>query len=226
VIFESRREAGRWTVAFAVVLGLHAVPVAIALYWLAPRVAAKPAEPAILIDMAPLATPPVPPSEQTPGPKQVQAEAATPRVRQEEIRTPPVTAPAVALPMRPPEPPREDKPPAPQTTAPPSRPAPPAAAASSAAPTWQGLVLGQLNKSKRYPPLAQSRRQQGAPWIRFVIDREGRVLSSRLERTSGIASLDQEAVSLPRRAQPLPKPPAEVPGQTIELVVPVEFFIR
>ncbi|MFT4053111.1 MAG: TonB family protein [Novosphingobium sp.] len=93
-------------------------------------------------------------------------------------------------------------------------------------PTWEGQVLGALNKVRRYPREARFARQQGMPYIRFVIDREGKVVSSRIERSSGIRSLDQEALALPRRAQPLPRPPGDVKGETIELVVPVEFFIR
>jgi protein TonB len=79
---------------------------------------------------------------------------------------------------------------------------------------------------KRYPHQASFRRQQGVPYIRFVIDREGKVLSVRLERSSGIRALDDEAVSLPKRASPLPKPADDVKGDAVELVVPVEFFMR
>jgi protein TonB len=86
-------------------------------------------------------------------------------------------------------------------------------------------VLAALNRKKRYPSSAQRRHEQGIPWIRFVMDREGKVLSVNLERSSGFRELDEEAVRLPRRASPLPKPPEEVEGQTIELVVPVEFFM-
>jgi protein TonB len=50
-------------------------------------------------------------------------------------------------------------------------------------------------------------------------------LSVRLERSSGVRSLDDEALSLPKRASPLPRPPEEVKGDSIELVVPVEFFM-
>lgn len=115
----------------------------------------------------------------------------------------------------------------PETTAPKTAPAPPAPEVTSKGPaTWEGRVLAQLNKHRRYPRMAMARRQQGAPYIRFVMDREGKVLSVRLERSSGFPDLDREALALPKRAQPLPKPPAEVSGQTIELVVPVEFFIR
>ncbi|WP_255265450.1 energy transducer TonB family protein [Sphingobium chlorophenolicum] len=211
----------------ALVLGFHAVPALVAAYWLGPTISTPAEETAIFIDMAPPAAPPVPPSEQPPGPKQVKAETPQPKLVRDPVKTPPLPNPTVALPVQPPEPPREEaKQAAPQTTAPPARPAPPAPVLSSGVPTWQGLVLGALNKVKRYPFAAQSRRQQGVPYIRFVMDRNGRVVSSRLERSSGFAMLDNEAVNLPRRAQPLPKPPADVTGDTIELVVPVEFYLR
>jgi protein TonB len=116
-------------------------------------------------------------------------------------------------------------PPVEKTTAPESRPPPPARQVSSDKASWEGLVLAALDKVKRYPREAQFRRQQGVPYIRFVIDRSGKVLSSSLERTSGVRSLDAEAVALPKRAQPLPKPPEDRKGETIELVVPVEFFV-
>jgi protein TonB len=86
-------------------------------------------------------------------------------------------------------------------------------------------VLTALNKVKRYPREAQFRHQQGVPYIRFVIDRTGAVLSSTLERPSGVRSLDIEAIALPKRAQPLPKPPEDRKGATIEIIVPVEFFL-
>lgn len=70
------------------------------------------------------------------------------------------------------------------------------------------------------------RRQQGVPYIRFVMDRDGHVLSSRLERSSGFDALDRAALELPKQAQPLPKPPEDRLGDKIELVVPVEFFLR
>lgn len=104
-------------------------------------------------------------------------------------------------------------------------PLPPAPRLSSGQPTWEGQLLGRLNQFKRFPSAAQRLRQQGVLYIRFVMDREGKVVSSRLERSSGFRSLDDEAVALPKRAQPLHKPPEDVGGQTLELVVPVEFFI-
>ncbi|WP_443972073.1 TonB family protein [Sphingobium sp. CR28] len=58
---------------------------------------------------------------------------------------------------------------------------------------WEGQVLGALNQAKRYPKLAMTRRQQGVPYIRFVMNRDGAVLSSQLERSSGFPDLDRDA---------------------------------
>lgn len=186
-------------------------------------------EPAHLsvFNVAPPAAPPAAANEKPPGPEQVQKDRAksnpdTPVFPPPQIQLPtPIPMPVpVAKPTVDPGPPVKD------TTAPEAKPEPPAPQPSNAKPTWEGLVLGALSKVKRYPREAAMRRQQGVPYIRFVMDREGEVLSSRIERSSGFRPLDDEAVSLPKRAQPLPKPPAEVKGDTIELVVPVEFFMR
>lgn len=180
-----------------------------------------------VFNVAPPAAPPVPETEIPPGPDQIEREEPLPEIDQPKIEPPAIQIASespISLPKVVPVP--DLAPPVEQTTAPQSKPAPPAPRVSDAAPSWQNMVLAALNQAKRYPRSAQRRRQQGVPWIRFVMNREGKVISATLERSSGVAALDKEALKLPKRAQPLPKPPAEVPGEAIELVVPVEFFMR
>lgn len=187
---------------------------------------AAPAPAALSVfDVTPPAAPPEPVSEVPPGPEVVEKpmpDVAMPQIELPEIQLRNDNPISLPTPRQIPDP----GPPIERTTAPEAKPLPPAPQVSTGQPTWEGLVLGALNQVKRYPVYAQSRRQQGVPWIRVVIDREGRVLSVRLERSSGFRSLDDEAVKLPGRAQPLPKPPTEVQGTTIEIVVPVEFFMQ
>lgn len=187
---------------------------------------AVPAPAAInVFDVTPPAAPPEPVSEVPPGPEVVEKpmpDVVMPQIELPEIQLRNDNPISLPVPRQIPDP----GPPVERSTAPEAKPLPPAPQVSTGQPTWEGLVLGALNQEKRYPVYAQSRRQQGVPWIRVVIDREGRVLSVRLERSSGFRSLDDEAVKLPNRAQPLPKPPTEVQGATIELVVPVEFFMQ
>lgn len=49
--------------------------------------------------------------------------------------------------------------------------------------------------------------------LRFVVDAEGNVLSYELVGRSGNADLDRATLDMIRRAQPLPKPPAEQHGE-------------
>jgi len=180
-----------------------------------------------VFDIAPPAAPPDPPRETPPGPEQVQKEKPQPPIKAPRIDPPPIQLPSSnPMPVQAAKPISDPGPPVQETTAPENRPAPPAPQVSMGRPTWEGLVLGALNKVKRYPREAAFRRQQGVPYIRFVMDREGKVLSVRLERSSGFRPLDEEALALPKRASPLPKPPDDVKTETVELIVPVEFFMR
>lgn len=178
--------------------------------------------PISVFDVAPPAAPPEPVRDIPPGPEKTEREAQPVVREQPTIHPPEIALPsAVQLPVAEAVPDTVK-----ETTAPESKPAPPAPMETADKSSWEGQVLAALNKAKRYPRAAMSRRQQGIPYIRFVLDRDGKVISARLERSSGFAALDDEAVSLPKRAQPLPKPPDHVKGDRIEMIVPVEFFMR
>ncbi len=90
--------------------------------------------------------------------------------------------------------------------------------ASTSIATWRGSVMAHLNRHKRYPGGGG-----GTSSVAFTIDRSGRVLSARLIRSSGNATLDREAVALARRASPVPRPPPNMGRGTIVLTVPVRF---
>jgi len=176
---------------------------------------------------------PVVEPEPPPTPVPVPAEVALPeppKPKPKPKEPPKPTPPKVERPQ-----PRADAKPTPAATTAPAPPAPVAAApasgpvsttVSNAVPTWQGLVLSHLERHKRYPRAAQARRQTGVAQVRFTLDRQGRVLSARLEKTSGHESLDEETVAMVERASPLPAPPPEMTQDRIELVVPVQFFLR
>ena len=86
--------------------------------------------------------------------------------------------------------------------------------------------MALLERNKRYPESAQSRRQQGVAQIFFSLDRQGRVIDSRVVRSSGTSALDEEALALLRRAQPFPPPPPELSGQRVNLTVPIRFNLK
>jgi protein TonB len=125
-----------------------------------------------------------------------------------------------------------------QTTAPPTTPAPPSSAAAAPAPgaqsmapstaqvTWEGAVIAQLERHKRYPRAAQRRNQEGVPSVVIRINRQGEVLSVRLSHSSGFDMLDEEATTLPERASPLPAPPPDMAADPLEFTVPIQFFLN
>jgi protein TonB len=91
--------------------------------------------------------------------------------------------------------------------------------------TWEGLLQAHLQKFQKYPRSAQRRNVEGTAWIRFRMDREGKVLSYSIDRTSEHEVLDEAALSMLDRAQPLPALPDDVPGSSIEITVPTNFNI-
>jgi periplasmic protein TonB len=91
---------------------------------------------------------------------------------------------------------------------------------------WEDRVLAALERKKRYPAVALWRRQEDVVYLYIVLDRSGIVLETRVKESHGIRVLDVEAMQLPARASPLPAPPESVDGERIELLVPIQFYIR
>lgn len=83
-----------------------------------------------------------------------------------------------------------------------------------------------LERHKQYPREARAQHQEGTALLFFSIDREGRVLSYRLHRSSGYGSIDREVLALIQRADPLPAVPAEMARPVLEIVVPIKFELR
>nr|WP_321456692.1 TonB family protein [uncultured Cohaesibacter sp.] len=80
-----------------------------------------------------------------------------------------------------------------------------------------------IERHKRYPRSAKMRGVEGSGVVRIVIDRSGRVLQVALVKSAGDRALDDEIRTLPRRASPAPKPPAEFAGAKHTLTLPVKF---
>ena len=91
----------------------------------------------------------------------------------------------------------------------------------------EATLLAHLQKYKKYPQSAQSRGKEGLNRLRFVVDGEGNVLSFELVGRSGNADLDRATLDMIRRAQPLPKPPADMLNNgSIEIVAPFVYSLE
>ncbi|WP_296260744.1 MULTISPECIES: energy transducer TonB [unclassified Pseudomonas] len=244
-MINSRQKLTRYSGSLLLVLAVHAVAILVALRWPASQAIELPPA-AMMIELAPVPEPAPPPPPKVVQPPQ-------PPAPEEQLLIPPIAEapkPEIAIPKpvkpkpkpQPPkpvkkvEPPKEEKPAdekpvdTPPSNAKPEKSAAPEQAPptppSNALPSWQGDLQRHLSKFKRYPEDARRRGMQGINRLRFVVDAEGRVLSYEIAGGSGSAALDRATLEMIRRAQPLPKPPAELLNNgTLEVVAPFVYSL-
>ena len=192
----------RWVFAALTILLAHIAIVAIIALWYGRR----PVEPAIMPAIAVTLEP---------------VEASSPEIPDQDIAVGPPMQQAEQAPR---EPPKEEKPvvqpPAPETLAPPKSEHVGQFTAASAK-AYNDLVFGHLQRFKRYPPAARGAFGKVLLW--FELNRAGEVIRSRIEKSSGNAVLDEEALNLLRRASPFPRFPAAKPGNQDSYTAPVNF---
>ena len=225
---EEPRDLVRWAVAGALVLGIHAGAIAVYLQWHQPEDFGG--DVAIMtIDLAPIdSTPDAVERDVAPAPETMIESTRPPEPQKEKppqevkLEQPPDATSAI-LPepiAKPPEKIEAARPPAPVT----------AQRAKGGAPhiepSWQSSLMRHLQRYKRYPSEAQARSEQGVVLLSFSIDRSGHVLARRVARSSGFAALDEAAMAMITRADPLPAFPASMAEPRIDLTVPIRFSLR
>ncbi len=240
----------RWTVAIVLAVGLHAAVIGICLFRLAfsPRLPAASAV-AMAVDFAPqAAAPPAPKRDIAPGPDQVKTPKVkplpTPEVKKLPFDPPPElktadVKPDVAFEKKSQDdvkPEVQKQPPAPDTTRQVALDVKPdktlqapltggvSGGSTKAEDLWAARVGAKLERLKHYPVASMRLHEEDVVVVHFVVDRNGRVLLSEVVHSKGFARLDGEAADLLHRASPLPKPPPEVEGETIERNVAIEFY--
>ena len=87
--------------------------------------------------------------------------------------------------------------------------------------TWQRSLVAHLDRNKRYP--ATTNRRATEILVTFTLDRSGKVVTASLMRSSGDAAFDEAALSMVRRADPVPAPPPLVADEGLTFTVPVVF---
>jgi periplasmic protein TonB len=210
---EDRGELRRWLACGVIVLCAHAAIVVALMQWREPIEEGDLGNDVILLELRPeqiLA-------ERTPDKPVEQIEQKRDPLPEQPSE---VTVPQKAPAPQPQPTPHEEPLPALATTAAQT------ARARISVSTWRSQIAAILEHNKRYPQEARERREQGVAQLAFSIDREGRVLSSRIVTSSGFSALDEETLALVQRARPFPAPPPEVSGSEIKFTVQVRYGIR
>jgi len=100
-----------------------------------------------------------------------------------------------------------------------------AAASAQAKLTWESQVAAHLIKFKRSPRMRY--RQPMTTYVQVAIDRQGQVLSLHIIRSSGDDRLDEAAMAMIDRANPLPAPPPDYEDTRLKSInLPVVFTPR
>ena len=116
----------------------------------------------------------------------------------------------------------------------PADPVPPAARAAvpTAPPTgnaasfavWQRDVMARIMAEARHPGgRCRSDCADGRVVVRFRVDRQGKLLDSKVQESSGSKALNAAALAAVRRAGPFPPLPADSTVTTLEVNSPIRF---
>ncbi len=231
-----QRRPGRWLLAAAMILAVHA-GIVVALVWHRRTPPAPELAPAIAVSLAPVqgAAPQVHDEDLPAGPEMQQADAPPPeppkqeeqKVEQQVPPPPPAEHAEAVLPKNEPKPietPKpQEQPPAPETTAPPKN-EHVGAFTPAASNAYNALVVGHLARFKRYPSGAHG--VSGKVTVRFVLDRRGKVVEHAVVVSSGNAVLDREALETLQRASPFPAFPSAKPGEDATYTMPISYAPR
>jgi protein TonB len=100
---------------------------------------------------------------------------------------------------------------------------PPQPVSTDAQNDYFARLFAHLNHHKR---VVRAPRGQAKVMLSFTVDKAGNVLDYALAKASGIQAVDEEAVALLQRAQPLPAFPASLHREQLKLVLPIDLASR
>lgn len=99
-------------------------------------------------------------------------------------------------------------------------------AATARKKSYFGELAAHLARHQRYPMEARRRKITGIVTVHFRFNTQGQVQEFAVKDSSGNRLLDNEAIAMLKRAQPLPPIPAELELDMISISLPIEFSLR
>lgn len=91
---------------------------------------------------------------------------------------------------------------------------------------YRRSVMPNFRKFQVYPPRAFKERLEGSGTVRATVDRNGNLLSVEVIESTGERLLDRAMTDMVNKAMPLPAVPAELPGDSFPIDLPVVFRLQ
>lgn len=91
---------------------------------------------------------------------------------------------------------------------------------------YYAKLAAKLAQSKRYPRQSRRRGEEGQVTIGFTVHANGDASNVRIVKSSGSVRLDDAAIDMVNRAQPLPAFSLEMGDKPLDITLPVAFELR
>ncbi|WP_428241930.1 TonB family protein [Gynuella sp.] len=91
---------------------------------------------------------------------------------------------------------------------------------------YMAMINALIQRSHRYPDEARQRGQQGQVKLTIMVKPNGKIKKIKIDKSSGYALLDREALAIARRINPLPDFPPSMKQELLELTFPIEFVLN
>jgi protein TonB len=89
--------------------------------------------------------------------------------------------------------------------------------------TWRNELVAKIDGKKHWPEADRAHRLHGEVTVAFTVDRSGQIVNVRVLHSSGSAVLDDAAISVLKRAAPLPIPPLQASDAALHLTLPIRY---
>jgi len=91
---------------------------------------------------------------------------------------------------------------------------------------YQSLVIGKIERNKRYPAWAKREGFEGRAYVKFTIFSSGQAENISISSSSGFSILDESAISTVKRASPFPPLPKELDLSQLNLKLAIIFELK